>query len=73
MTDAANQGGANTIVELHSNDYIPDSERHGKIWHQGPFWFAGNFVLPTLVPGFIGLSLGLSVPYCILAALSALA
>lgn len=38
-----------TVIEQHSIDYVPGSERHGKVWHQGPFWFAGNFVLPTLV------------------------
>ncbi len=67
MTDISDHGGAGSVIESHSIDYIPDSERHGKVWHQGPFWFAGNFVLPTLVTGFLGPSLGLSVPYCILA------
>lgn len=56
-----------SVIEAHSIDYVPESERHGKVWHQGPFWFAGNFVLPTMVTGFIGPTLGLSVGYCILA------
>ncbi|RZT17869.1 NCS1 nucleoside transporter family [Mycobacterium sp. BK558] len=68
MAHNADQQGAGSVIEYHSIDYIPHAERHGKVWHQGPFWFAGNFVLPTLVTGFIGPSLGLSVPYCILAA-----
>jgi NCS1 family nucleobase:cation symporter-1 len=56
-----------SVIEQHSIDYIPHSERHGKVWHQGPFWFTGNFVLPTLVTGFLGPSLGLSVWFSVLA------
>lgn len=46
-------------IEVRSIDYVPRSERHGKVWHQGPFWFTGNFVLTTLVTGFTGPALGL--------------
>ncbi len=55
------------VLEQHSIDYIPRSERRGKLWHQAPFWFTGNFVLPTLVIGFIGPELGLSAAYSFLA------
>lgn len=48
-------------IEVRSIDYVPARERHGKVWHQGPFWFTGNFVLTTMVTGFIGPSLGLSL------------
>ncbi len=58
-----------SVIEQHSIDYIPSSERHGKVWHQGPFWFTGNFVLPTLVTGFVGPSMGLSVWFSVLAVL----
>ncbi|HEV7184386.1 MAG: purine-cytosine permease family protein [Actinomycetales bacterium] len=58
-----------SVIEQHSIDYIPNSERHGKVWHQGPFWFTGNFVLPTLVTGFVGPSMGLSVWFSVLAIL----
>ena len=56
------------LIEARSIDYVPHAERHGKVWHQGPFWFTGNFVLPTMVVGFIGPSMGLSVWYSVLAA-----
>lgn len=56
-----------SVLETRSIDYVPRAERRGKVWHQGPFWFAGNFVLPTLVTGFIGPVLGLSVAWSILA------
>ncbi|MFJ6657361.1 purine-cytosine permease family protein [Streptomyces sp. NPDC091377] len=56
-----------SAIEQHSIDYVPSVERHGKVWHQGPFWFTGNFVLPTMVAGFVGASMGLSVWYSVLA------
>lgn len=55
------------VIEQRSIDYVPRAERHGKVWHQGPFWFTGNFVLPTMVTGFIGPSLGLGVGWSVLA------
>src|SRR5215213_4589800 len=60
-------GRREVVVERRSIDYVPRAERHGKVWHQGPFWFTGNFVLPTMVTGFIGPALGLSVGWSILA------
>jgi NCS1 family nucleobase:cation symporter-1 len=56
-----------TKVERHSIDYIPEHERHGKAWHQAPFWFAGNFIFPTILTGFIGISLGLSLAWSLVA------
>jgi purine-cytosine permease-like protein len=47
------------IVESRSIDYIPWKERHGKVWHQGPFWFTSNFTLLTFVVGFTGPLAGL--------------
>jgi NCS1 family nucleobase:cation symporter-1 len=64
---AATSQTPDTVIERRSIDYVPRSERHGKVWHQGPFWFTGNFVLPTMVTGFIGPSMGLSVGWSILA------
>ena len=66
---AIKQSGATARpkIEVRSIDYVPRNERHGKVWHQGPFWFAGNFVLTTMIIGFIGPSMGLSALYSILA------
>ena len=55
------------VIETRSIDYVPASERHGKVWHQGPFWFTGNFVLVTMVTGFLGPAVGLSLVYTCLA------
>ncbi|WTW92352.1 cytosine permease [Streptomycetaceae bacterium NBC_01309] len=60
-------GRVDSLVETRSIDYVPANERHGKVWHQGPFWFTGNFVLTTMVTGFLGPSLGLSLGWSVLA------
>ena len=69
MSDTSLDSNRESVIEQHSIDYIPHSERHGKVWHQDPFWFTGNFVLPTLVTGFIGPSMGLSVWFSVLSIL----
>lgn len=58
---------AGPVIERRSIDYVPSSERRGKLWHQVPFWFTGNFVLPTMVVGFVGPQLGLSAGISFLA------
>ena len=55
------------LIESRSIDYVPQSERHGNVWHQGPFWFTGNFVLTTMVVGFVGPSLGLDLLWSVVA------
>jgi nucleobase:cation symporter-1, NCS1 family len=52
-------------IEVRSIDWVPLRERHGKVWYQAPFWFMGNFVLLTMVTGFLGPSLGLSLVWSI--------
>ena len=47
---------------------MPWKERHGKVWHQGPFWFTSNFVLFTLAVGFIGPLAGLGLGWTAVAA-----
>lgn len=55
------------VIERHSIDYVPVAERKGVAWHQGPFWFGGNFILLTLAAGFLGPTTGLSVSWSIIA------
>ena len=47
--------------EFHSIDFIPRAERHGKAWNQGTLWFAANAELSTLAVGLVGITLGLSL------------
>jgi NCS1 nucleoside transporter family len=60
-------------VETHSFDYIPRAERHGKAWHQFTFWFSGNAELTTLAVGLIGITLGLSLFWDLVAVVIGLA
>ena len=57
-------------IETRSIDWIPTHERKGKVHHQAPFWFTGNFVLTTMVTGFLGPANGLSVGWSVLAAVA---
>jgi purine-cytosine permease-like protein len=56
-------------VETRSIDYVPLSERRGRVWHQAPFWFTGNFNFFTIAIGFVGPSQGLSFGYTCLASI----
>ena len=62
-----------TRIETRSIDYVPEDERHGKVSHQGPFWFVGNFQPFTLALGFVGPSLGLSLWWSIVAGIAGVA
>ncbi len=48
-------------IEVHSIDWVPENERHGRLWHQPIFWFLGDFQFVTISIGFIGPSMGLSI------------
>ena len=45
-------------IETRSIDYVPLAERHGKVWHLFPVWFAGDAHLATIATGIIGIALG---------------
>ncbi|MEV6791149.1 cytosine permease [Streptomyces sp. NPDC051320] len=45
-------------IESRSIDYVPLAERHGKVWHLFPVWFAGDAHLATVATGAIGVTLG---------------
>ncbi|MEP6843803.1 MAG: cytosine permease [Pseudolysinimonas sp.] len=45
-------------LEVRSIDYVPKSERHGKVWHIGPLWFMSNAQLATLAVGTTSFALG---------------
>lgn len=67
------ESAASGLIETRSIDYVPDTERHGKVSHQGPFWFVGNFQPFTLALGFVGPSLGLSLWWSIVAGIAGVA
>jgi purine-cytosine permease-like protein len=49
-----------SVIEGRHLDHVPDSEWHGKVWRQGPFWFLGNFQPFTLALAFFGPVVGLN-------------
>jgi NCS1 family nucleobase:cation symporter-1 len=54
-------------IEQRSIDWVPEDERHGKLWHQAPLWFLGNFQYFSIPIGFIGPGLGLSLGWTVVA------
>lgn len=54
-------------IEYHHIDYIPRAERHGKVWNQFTLWFLANAELATLAVGLIGVSMGLSLFWSLVA------
>src|SRR5215470_15479623 len=48
-------------LEVRSIDYVPLSERHGRVWHLGPLWFMSNAQIATLAVGLISITEGASV------------
>ena len=46
------------MIEVHSIDYVPHAERHGKVRDLWPVWFSGDANLATLAVGVIGVALG---------------
>jgi nucleobase:cation symporter-1, NCS1 family len=56
-------------IEARSIDWVPETERHGRIWHQAPLWFLGNFQYFSIPIGFVGPSLGLSLGWSVIAGL----
>ena len=45
-------------IELHSIDWVPDSERHGEVKHLGAIWFVSNINLTAMATGVSALSVG---------------
>ncbi|WP_193086367.1 purine-cytosine permease family protein [Brevibacterium aurantiacum] len=58
-----------TGLETRSIDFIPEQERHGKVWHLGPMWFAVNANLTILATGVFGLMYGANLFWSFVAAL----
>ena len=65
VTTAVRNSGP--LIEVRSIDWVPNDERHGKLWHQTPLWFLGNFQYFSIPIGFIGPAMGLSLGWTIVA------
>jgi NCS1 family nucleobase:cation symporter-1 len=58
---------AHDFIERRSIDYVPIAERHGKVWHLWPVWFSGDAHLATVATGVVGVALGGSFAWTVLA------
>jgi NCS1 nucleoside transporter family len=56
-------------LEVRSIDYVPLSERHGKLWHIGPLWFMSNAQIATLAVGILGVVAGGNLIWSLIAIL----
>lgn len=65
--EATRAAAPTSVVEVHSIDYIPQSERHGKVTDQFTLWFLGNANLATLAVGLIAMGLGLPLVWVLVA------
>ena len=54
-------------IELHSIDWVPESERHGKVSHLGAIWFVGNINLTAMATGVAALTIGAGLMWTIVA------
>ena len=54
-------------IELHSIDWVPSGERHGKVPHLGAIWFVGNINLTAMALGVAALSVGAGLMWTVIA------
>lgn len=64
VSGGSHRGGA---VEVHSVDWIPTGERHGKPFHLGAFWFVANVNLTSIATGVAAIAVGGSLFWTALA------
>lgn len=50
--------GAAPLIERRSIDYIPESERHGKLYSQFTLWMGANLQITAIVTGALAVVLG---------------
>jgi purine-cytosine permease-like protein len=54
-------------IEVHSIDWVPDSERRGKVLHLGAIWFVANINLTSMATGIAALSIGAGLIWTVIA------
>ena len=54
-------------IEVRSIDYVPQSERHGKVSRIGSLWFMSNAQIATLATGLISITTGGNVVWSLIA------
>jgi purine-cytosine permease-like protein len=54
-------------IEQRSIEFIPESERHGKASSGSTLWFGANMQVTAVATSALGVTLGLSLPWAIVA------
>src|SRR5208337_2431746 len=57
------------VIERHTIDHIPASQRHGSVFSLFTIWFGTNMQLTAIVTGALGTILGLTLPWAFAALL----
>ena len=52
------RAGASPLIEKRSIDYIPESERHGRLFSQFTLWLGANLQITAIVTGALAVVLG---------------
>ena len=47
-----------SVIERRSIDYIPDAERHGRLFSQFTLWLGANLQITAIVTGALAVALG---------------
>lgn len=55
------------VVEHHSIDYIPETERHGSVFSLFTLWFAAKMQVTTVVTGALAVILGMPLGWALVA------
>ncbi|MFD1929869.1 purine-cytosine permease family protein [Nonomuraea mangrovi] len=55
------------VIERHSIDWVPLSERHGRVSSLGAIWFVGSLNLTGFATGVVTLSMGASLMWTVVA------
>jgi len=71
MTESSDHSEVERSLEIEhrSIDYVPIRERHGRVRDLWAVWFTGEAHLATLAVGMVGIGLGLSFGWTVLAVL----
>lgn len=65
--EVTTETGVLARVETRSIDYVPHSERRGRLTDQATIWFGGSAHLMSLATGAIGIALGLNLAWTLVA------
>lgn len=54
----ANASRSKPLIERRSIDYIPENERHGRLYSQFTLWLGANLQITAIVTGALAVVLG---------------